>query len=95
MTERNVMAVVTDLVKSGLSVEQTILVNELVMLTATLQADADQRAYERERKRAYRDKAGQSQSPPHPLEINILIKPPLPPKPRMPLKAFTLLSPRR
>jgi hypothetical protein len=58
MTERNVMAVVTDLVKSGLSVEQTILVNELVMLTASLQAEADRREtdreYERERKRAYR-----------------------------------------
>jgi hypothetical protein len=52
MTERNVMAVVTDLIKTGLSVEQTILMNELVMLTASLQADADR--LESERKRAYR-----------------------------------------
>jgi hypothetical protein len=43
MTDRNVMAVVTDLVKSGLSVEQTILVNELVMVVSSLQAEVDYR----------------------------------------------------
>lgn len=59
MTERNIMAVVTDLIKSGLSVEQSILVNELVIVAANEQRAAIlaaiPRSYERERKRAYRD----------------------------------------
>jgi hypothetical protein len=54
MIERNVMAVVSDLIKTGLTVEQQILLNELVLVAADEQRDAS-RTRERERKRAYRE----------------------------------------
>jgi hypothetical protein len=41
------MAVVSDLVKSGLTVEQQILVNELVILVASLQSAVDQKEAQR------------------------------------------------
>jgi hypothetical protein len=48
MTSRTILVVVSDLVKTGLTVEQQVLVNELALFGAC-------RMYERERKRAYRD----------------------------------------
>jgi hypothetical protein len=68
MSERTVIAAVTDLLKTGLTVEQQILVNELVMLTASVQAQADahaalavreeeKRATNRERMRTAREAA--------------------------------------
>jgi hypothetical protein len=62
MSERTVMAVVTDLLRSGLTVEQQILVNELALVVADaqLRADLDYRVYERERKRAYREGLSQN-----------------------------------
>jgi hypothetical protein len=53
MTDRTIIAVVSDLVKSGLTVEQQILVNELVILTASLQAAYD---LARERKEANKER---------------------------------------
>jgi hypothetical protein len=62
MSERTIIAVVTDLIRSGLTVEQQILVNELALVVAEaqLRADLDSRIYERERKRAYRDSLSQN-----------------------------------
>jgi hypothetical protein len=54
MTERNLMAVVTDLIKTGLSVEQQILVNELALIVADEQRAADERAKWKESKRVQR-----------------------------------------
>jgi hypothetical protein len=51
MTERTIIAVVSDLIKTGLTVEQQILVNELALARA-----AETRSYERDRKRAYRER---------------------------------------
>jgi hypothetical protein len=53
MTERTILAVVSDLIKTGLTVEQQVLVNELALFGAMASAS---RLYERERKRAYRGK---------------------------------------
>lgn len=76
--ERNIMAVVTDLVSSGLSVEQQILLNELVMLTASLQADADahreRREAERNRQRSVRQQYRTVANPPHPQGNNNIKK---------------------
>jgi hypothetical protein len=83
MSERTIMAVVSDMRKHGTTVELQILVDELVMLTARLQAEADHRAYERERKRAYRDKAGQGGTvpiPPTPPRDKYINKTPLTPQ---------------
>ena len=52
MTSRTIMAVVSDLIKTGLTVEQQMLVSELVIMSRT--NVPDNKAYERARKRAYR-----------------------------------------
>jgi hypothetical protein len=52
MTDRTILAVVSDLIKTGLTVEQQVLVNELALFGA---GDSASRIYERERKRAYRE----------------------------------------
>lgn len=65
MSERTIIAVVSELRASGLTVEQQVLVDELVILTARLQSEADRRAYERERKRAYRCVPGHSGTVPN------------------------------
>jgi hypothetical protein len=44
MSERTIIAVVSDLLKTGLTVEQQILVNELVIVAGELQAKASFRA---------------------------------------------------
>jgi hypothetical protein len=51
MTNRTIIAVVSDLINTGLTVEQQILVNELALARA-----AETRSYERDRKRAYRER---------------------------------------
>jgi hypothetical protein len=53
VSERTVIAVVSDLRKTGLTVEQQILVDEAVMLAMSLQAKADavEMAYQLERER--------------------------------------------
>lgn len=51
LSERTIMAVVSDLIKTGLTVEQQMLVNELALAVAGARQISD---YERERKRAYR-----------------------------------------
>jgi hypothetical protein len=53
MSERTIIAVVTDLRKSGLTVEQQILVDELIMLAMALQArgDANEMAWQLEAER--------------------------------------------
>lgn len=79
--ERTLIAVVSDLVKTGLTVEQQILVNELALVVADLQRAATQRRRERERKRVYRERVsndvpGQSQDKrKEPKENNILSNP--------------------
>jgi hypothetical protein len=75
MSERTVMAVVSDLIRSGLTVEQSIWVNELVMLVSSLQARADAEKERREqdasRKRASRmSRTVQDTPPPSPPMIN-------------------------
>jgi hypothetical protein len=64
MNERTIMAVVTDLVKSGLSVEQTILVNELALAVASAQHSNDERARWRESKRVQRQSSDSPKTPP-------------------------------
>jgi hypothetical protein len=96
MSNRNVMAVVTDLVKSGLSVEQTILVNELVMLTASLQAGADRRASNAARMRTVRNGAAQCSTPPIPPRDNIIkIKTPLTPQDQSAFEGFYSAFPKK
>lgn len=53
MTERTIIAVVSEFRATGLTVEQQILMDELVMLTASLQAQAD---LARERRKANRER---------------------------------------
>lgn len=59
MSDRTLISVVTDLLRTGLTVEQQILVNELALTVADLQRQSDgetlTRVYERERKRVYRE----------------------------------------
>jgi hypothetical protein len=79
MSERTVIAVVTDLIKSGLTVEQQILVNELALLAADTQRSADEKRAWRDAKRVQRlskDIPRQSNGAvPHtPLDINNNIK---------------------
>jgi hypothetical protein len=95
VSERTVTAVVSDLIMSGLTVEQQILVNELVMLTASVQAQADthaaleareeeKRAINRERMRSVRERARtcmHTPSPSPPMIINNSTPSPPPRKP--------------
>jgi hypothetical protein len=74
MSERNTMAVVSDLIRSGLTVEQQILVNELVMLVAELQSRAEQRREWKEKKRLSRECLGLSEDKrKEPKENNITL----------------------
>jgi hypothetical protein len=57
MSERTIMAVVSDLLKTGLTVEQQILVNELAMAVADQQRKADQREKWAAEKRVQRQSA--------------------------------------
>jgi hypothetical protein len=76
VSERTVMDVVTDLIKSGLTVEQSIWVNELALKAADVQRASSERKAWREAKRVQRmskDSLGQSKdkSPsPSPPMIN-------------------------
>jgi hypothetical protein len=77
MTERNVMAVVSDLIKTGLTVEQQILLNELVLVAADEQRESDvafreeKAAYMREYRRGVRlRKTRNITPPPSPPMIN-------------------------
>jgi hypothetical protein len=84
MSERTIIAVVTDLIRSGLTVEQQILVNELVIVGAELQAKASyfagfnsgmeeaeaiRKTKDRDRMRSARSERSE-QSPPSPPMIN-------------------------
>jgi hypothetical protein len=77
LSERTLDAAVRELYASGLSVEQQILVAEIVRLAAFEEAAAAQRKKERERKRVYRERVpGLSQDKrKEPKENNILNKP--------------------
>jgi hypothetical protein len=71
MSERTVIAVVTDLIVSGLTVEQQILVNELALLAADTQRSADEKRAWREAKRVQRlSKDCPKTTPPSPPMIN-------------------------
>jgi hypothetical protein len=84
MSERTIIAVVSDLIKSGLTVEQQILVNELVIVGAELQAKASyfagfnsgmeeaeaiRKTKDRDRMRSARSERSE-QPPPSPPMIN-------------------------
>jgi hypothetical protein len=71
MSERTVIAVVTDLIMSGLTVEQQILVNELALLAADTQRSADEKRAWRDAKRVQRlSKDCPKTTPPSPPMIN-------------------------
>jgi hypothetical protein len=74
MTDRTIIAVVTDLVNTGLTVEQTILVTELAILSGDMSGDK-LRAKWRENKRKQRmsrDMSEDKEIPPIPPKENIL-----------------------
>jgi hypothetical protein len=84
MSERTVMEVVSDIRKHCQTVELSILVDELVLLVAKTQADADRRAVNRERMRAKRAALCSTvqhcaaQTPPSPPMINNSTPSPIP-----------------
>lgn len=88
MTPRTIMAVVADMRRHGLPVELQILMDELVVIAAGLQADRD-RAEERRAKwrtakhvlRTSSEVLGSPRTPPHPPRGNINNKKITPPKP--------------
>jgi hypothetical protein len=71
MSERTIIAVVSDLLKTGLTVEQQILVNELALAVADVQRAADERRAWRETKRVQRLSKDSPKTPsPSPPMIN-------------------------
>jgi hypothetical protein len=91
MSERTIMAVVSDMRRHGLTVELQILVDELVMLTASLQAAADrqeaQRAKWREEKQCLRMSSDVQRSPKTPTPLRDKNKNKI--NPQSPLDAFS------